>query len=1095
MWNFLNSGRDCFFGGGLFVFLHCLLAASILAQPDKIPVEQISVEHGLASNLVTGILQDSRGFMWFGTNTGLHRFDGYGFVVYKPEPTDTNSMSHLNSSELFEDGFGDIWVNATGNINRLDRISGKVTRVLQGLWSTTLCEDTSQGRGKAAMWIATYGSGLYRWDRDHGSKVHYQHNPSDPITLSSDSVVCVSAEAEGRVWVGTSNGLNLLDGASGHVTRYPTGPKDKVYVLLRDSSLHGKVVWIGAGDGLYRYDKKSGTFDHYKNPFAKGKNPNDNEVRTLFRDRKGILWVGMVGGIAGFDPVENKFLTYQNDVGSFPWAYITRSWIFAEDLKGTLWSIAHGGYSSTPLRWFDRTKKRWSEVRSTSGTTILGYALCIDSLGSIWLGTTDRGVLKIDANRKPFFNYLTKPDGEFGTEAPAISGIAEDSSGTIWLGSSQGLLRFDPDISSFTRYVHDPHNAASLGEGKIGPVVADRHGGIWMGLMDSGLDRLETKNGIFTHFIHHSNDSGSLSENNVTSLRVARDGRIWAATVTGTLDEFIPETHSFKHHRPDLPTEFRPVLVYGLVEDRNSLMWYILRGAGLLSFRRSDQSFQRYANAPSPYSPPLTLATIGLSSLHADSRNDLWIGTDLGLVHYEPGSGNCSVIGERDGIPPQYIWGILEDGKGNLWIGGTQGISEVDPKTNKVRSFSAVDGIDFGQCISSTGCKTRDGEMYFGGNRGFIQFHPDSIKYNPNIPRIVITGFKKFGRDALLDTVISEKKVVVVSYNENVIAFEFASLNYSATAKNQYAYKLEGFDNDWVHCGTRRSVTYTNLDGKSYVFRVKGSNNDGLWNEEGTSIVLIVTPPWWKTWWFRIPAFIVLFGIVGGVARYVEISRLRRRMRELEYQQAMERERVRISGDLHDELASNLTSIAMLSKILNDENSPSAEHIDRPQLLERITTLSSQSVESIRDIIWAIDSKNETLGSLLTRLHDMLVSLCRAKNIRLDFQWAAEQLPSADLQPEFRRNLWLLLKEAVNNALKHSGCTQLTLTVHYVNGILHVEVRDNGAGYDARKVSEGKGLRTMKTRAEQIGGRLSQTSAPGAGTTVLLEVKIPNRTN
>jgi signal transduction histidine kinase len=376
--------------------------------------------------------------------------------------------------------------------------------------------------------------------------------------------------------------------------------------------------------------------------------------------------------------------------------------------------------------------------------------------------------------------------------------------------------------------------------------------------------------------------------------------------------------------------------------------------------------------------------------------------------------------------------------------------------------------------------------MFLGSGMGLTRFHPDSIRDNPFVPPIVVTTFRKseqpfpFGKEIRLP------------YTENFISFEFAALSYVNPERNQYAYKMEGLDNDWVYSGARRYAGYPHLEPGEYVLRVKGSNNDGVWNEEGTSIAVIITPPFWATWWFRTLFWLTIAGSIAGTVRYIEITKLRRRMRVLEQQQALEHERLRISNDLHDELASNLSSIAMLSKILDEKALPDKRTSDEhPQLMKRIMSLSQESVDSIRDIIWAIDPKSETLESLFTRLRDMVIISCRAKNIQWRFDHpSAEPLPSANLAPEMRSHLWLLLKEAVNNALKHSMCTELSLCVKYVDGMLSVTVRDNGSGFDQSRATSGKGLRTMRMRAEQMGGKLVHGSKPGEGTVVEFAVRI-----
>ncbi|MGH7454452.1 MAG: ATP-binding protein, partial [bacterium] len=318
-----------------------------------------------------------------------------------------------------------------------------------------------------------------------------------------------------------------------------------------------------------------------------------------------------------------------------------------------------------------------------------------------------------------------------------------------------------------------------------------------------------------------------------------------------------------------------------------------------------------------------------------------------------------------------------------------------------------------------------------------IAFYPDSIKDNPHIPPVVITSFKVFDKSLPLKRALFSLEEIELSYRQNFFSFEFVALDYTVPAKNQYAYKLEGFDPDWVYSGTRRYASYTNVGPGEYVFRVNGANSDGVWNEEGASIQIIITPPFWKTWWFRLLAFLTISGLVWSAYRY-RVNRL------LE----MERLRTRLSADLHDEIAGNLSSIAMFGKIIQDEASKTGEKtFVGLQLLERMITLSQESVTAIREIIWAIDPQPETIHDLLLRVHDLAVNACHAQNMILKFDAPPqEQLPPKNLSPEQRKHLWLLLKEAVNNAAKHSGGTELAIYASCKTGHLHISIIDNGSG-------------------------------------------------
>ena len=387
----------------------------------------------------------------------------------------------------------------------------------------------------------------------------------------------------------------------------------------------------------------------------------------------------------------------------------------------------------------------------------------------------------------------------------------------------------------------------------------------------------------------------------------------------------------------------------------------------------------------------------------------------------------------------------------------------------------------------SASCRLRSGELCFGSQNGFTMFHPDSIKENTHIPPIVITGFRKFDKPIDIRQANGQSGAIEVSYKENIFSFEFAALDFVRPEKNQYAYKLEGFDRDWVYCGTRRSAMYTNLDGGEYVFRVKGSNNDGVWNEEGTSMAVIITPPFWKTWWFRIAFFVTIAGSIGGTIRYVGVRNLQRRLRDLEQQHALERERLRISRDMHDEVGANLTEIAILSELVRrDIQKPKEAEIN----VQKISEKARELIDNISEIIWAINPQNDRLDDVTSYIREFASEYFEMTSINCRFDFPAD-MPDHLLSAEVRRNIFLTIKEAINNVVKHSGATLVTLHCGVSGYEVEFGVQDNGRGFNIETLSgQGNGLLNMKKRIEDINGNFQIESQLGKGTKILLSVSL-----
>jgi signal transduction histidine kinase len=454
------------------------------------------------------------------------------------------------------------------------------------------------------------------------------------------------------------------------------------------------------------------------------------------------------------------------------------------------------------------------------------------------------------------------------------------------------------------------------------------------------------------------------------------------------------------------------------------------------------------------------------------------------LNRLDRNAGIFSHVTVNDGLASDKIIGILEDSRESLWLLTPKGISRYTPATRSIRNYDARDGVRLDAALYTPYLKDGNGEMFFGGFSGLIRFNPDSIMDNLNVPSIVLTAFKKQEQQVKLDTAISEKKMIQLSYKDNVFSFEFAALNFVSGGKNQCAYRLEGFDEDWVYAGTKRTATYTNLDGGSYIFRVKGSNNDGIWNEKGTSIAVIVTPPFWKTWWFRVFGFVAILLSVGGSIRYVEMKKLKKRIELLENERALERERTRISQDMHDEVGSSLSEIAILSELAKKKPEESEAHI------QEISDLASEVIDNVSEIVWAMNPRNDTLDNLVAHLRRYAVKYLNLAQIRCSFD-APENVPPHHLTAEVRRNIFLVVKEALHNIVKHAHAREVSVTVKLVDRSLEIQIGDNGKGFDLEELAEsGNGLGNMNKRMADIGGVLTMTSRPDHGTRVAMRVPV-----
>jgi ligand-binding sensor domain-containing protein/signal transduction histidine kinase len=1009
--------------------------------------------------------------MWFGTADGLNKFDGYSFAIYRHVPLDSHSISFKNIPFVSEDRTGMFWVRgAGGQLNSYDRLTDTFTEWFGSTTVTALIED-----GSGTIWLTRRGEGLSRFDRAQRRFIHY--------SLGSDTVyaLCESRhEGPGILWAGTARGLERFASSTGTSMTCKGGPTTAIRALLEDRS---GVLWLGTEDGLWRYDHASQRFFHYPRVERGSGKPGDADVRLMYEDKTGVLWVGTQRGISRLEKSTGRFVEYRCGRVSPPMPGGTVKAIY-EDRTGTLWI----GTLGAGLGRYDRVKKQFSfylnnpkNPESISDNNV--NAICEDKSGTLWFGTVTGGVNKIDKSVKGFRSFTQDPLIPGSLSQRTVAGITEDASGTLWVATLGGLNRFDKSTESFKQFVNHPGNVLGLSTNVLWGVLEDSQKMLWVGTRGQGLERFDRERKIVTHFTHNPDNPRSLGDNFVLSLLEDRTGRLWIGTSGGVLDCYERKSRDFLHFRSD-PRDSGALSgewVNALLEDRMGTLWVGTSG-GLQKLNKGSGDFTHYRCDPKIVN---SLSSNAVYSLCEDSRGTLWIGTGAGLNRFDVPSGSFTHFTLKNGLASDNIDGILEDEHGFLWLGTGKGVSRLDPRTGSVRNYDAADGVRIQQCWGQSSFKSKTGEMYFGGINGFVRFHPDSIRDNPYVPPVVISAFKTFDRFVQLDTVVSEKSVVRLSYKENVFAFEFVALNYSSAQKNQYAYKLDGFDDDWIYCGTRHTATYTNLDGGEYAFRVKGSNNDGVWNEEGVVIAVIITPPFWATWWFRGFAFIALLVSVGGIIRYFEMRKLKKFIAHLEQERALERERIRISQDLHDEVGASLSQIAIISE-LAIKNSGKTGAVT-PQL-QSISQLAGEVVDSISAIVWAINPHNDKLDNLMGYMREYASDFFESTPIECRFDFP-DELPRSPLSAEVRRTIFLVMKEALNNVAKHSCATVVQITLRVTHAQIELRIEDNGKGFAGEHMaSHGNGLRNMKTRIEDIHGTCDIQSEPDNGTRIRLVV-------
>ncbi len=847
----------------------------LYAQGSDLIFHRISIEDGLSQSLVNCAIQDNRGLMWFGTQDGLNKYDGYRFTIYNLDLADSTSLSDKHIRSLYEDKSGTLWIGTwIGGLNRFDRATDSFTSYtndpqnpnsLSHNFVQCILEDKS-----GALWLGTLGGGLNQFDRTSNRFTSFQNDPDNPNSLSHNEVLSIYEDHLGFLWIGTDGGgLNQFDPASLNFIHYQNdsdNPNSLSHNVVRAicEDQQGN-LWIGTDSGLNRFDRNTKSFTCYNNNLNDPNSLSHNSVTSLYIDRSGRFWIGTDGGgLNKFDAVTKTFTHYQNDPHDLNSLGSNSILSIYEDRSGVIWVCTWRG-----INWLASISKAFSCFRndpynsnSLSMNDVWALYEDSDEAGkALWIGTLGGGLNRFDRMTQRFAHFTHDPQNPNSLSDNRVYSIVKDHLGNYWIGTGQGLDKlvlkpspgqtlnhdnpgdeFDHTQTHFIHYKHDPKDPTSISAGHVNVIFEDKQGTLWIGTEGGGLNRFERTTNQFTRHLKDPYDSNSLSDNRVRSV----------------------------------------------YEDHLDVLWIGTLG-GLNRFDHATKHFTRYFHDPKEQ---LSICSNKVLSICEDRSNNLWIGTADGLNRYNRATDQFVSFTIKDGLPNNVIYAIVEDNNGSIWMSTNRGLSQFNPLTKQFKNYDETDGLqsnefNAGSCFKSR----RSGEIFFGGINGFNVINPDAKKGNTYIPPVIITDFQIFNKSIpigegfngriILKKSITETKEIELSYADQVFSFEFAALNYIFPEKNKYAYMMENFEKEWNVIGNRRFATYTNLHPGNYVFRVKASNNDGLWNEDGTSLKITISPPFWKTWWFRIWIFSCLALIAGGVYR-MRVRSINERAKELE---------------------------------------------------------------------------------------------------------------------------------------------------------------------------------------------------------------------
>lgn len=1010
----------------------------------------LSLEDGLSQTTVSTILQDRYGFMWFGTQDGLNRYDGYNFVVYRNDPYDTTSLSGNQIKTMLEDSFGFIWVG-------------------------------------------TAGGGLNKYDPRTDTFVRYMHDPENPNSLKNDIVWSIWQDQTGMLWLYTDDGwLTKFDPHTETFTHFkaPFSNADVAYYEIK-SIYQDKtgIFWLNNHKGgLASFNQDTGQFAYFLH------DPNDistisaGGVTNIYEDKAGNLWVSTTdGGLNLLDRKNGSFKHFQHDPNN-PFSISDNNChqIF-QDHTGAYWVATGRG-----LNLFDPVTRKFSHYFKDPGNP---YALSDDNInvifedrgGVLWFGTNG-GINKLDRNAVQFVQYGNLPENPNSLSTSYIYSIYEDKEGILWVGGDDGVLnRFDRETNQVIRYEPNANDPNALNESwSISVIYEDRRGVFWVGTFGGGLHTFDRKTGQFHRYLHDSDEPNSITSDIILAIYEDSTGTLWVGTDGGGLNQFNRQTNTFHNYLPD-PNDLHdqmPSNIRGIYEDQMGFLWLTSWYEGVTRFDPRTKQFLSYrhdSRNTQSLSNDLTYV------VHADQEGTLWVGTDSGLDKFDRETEVFYHYTEKDGLPNNVIYAIMEDVSGNLWVSTNKGVSKFDPRAEKFQNYNVYDGLQSDEFNQNAFFQSNSGEMFFGGINGLNAFYPEQILENTYRPPTVLTDLQLFnqsvaiGEGHILKQSIWNTEQITLNYDQDVFSFTFAALSYVAPEANRYRYKLEGFDNNWNEVDAkRRFATYTNIPPGEYIFRVQGSNEDGVWNENGTSLSIIISPPWWGTWWFRVLVLLAVTALFlsGYRLRLKSImmynQELKRQVEERTTQLAtVNKELEAFAYSVSHDLRAPLRHIDGFIDLLQKRTKTTLD--DKSQHYMDVIADSAQKMGTLIDDLLSFSrmGRGEMFKSQvdLNELVEDIISDQKPEMEGRDIQWKISALPMVYGD---RAMLRIVLVNLIANALKFTRPREATqIEIGYETNTESdtiIFIRDNGIGFDMNYVDKLFGVFQRLHRPEDFEG-------------------------
>ncbi|MFZ6010649.1 MAG: two-component regulator propeller domain-containing protein [Bacteroidota bacterium] len=1021
----------------IFIWLS-LFAFNTLAQ-EPVWFDEVTNEKGISWHGVHHFLQDKSGYMWMCHEDALSKFDGYSFKNYSRKELSDSRFESRTANLVFKDSRDQLWIVTDGGAlmqydPELDRFKtvNDTSRMIQGI-AYAFVEDDQHN-----FWIGAMQGGLYKINLAKLTYEQFTFSKTDTTTISSNYVSGLVVDKSGQLWVGTTGGLCLYDKKKNSFQRIKlanNNPTDIFrYRVIRNLMLSGdEQLYVGTYGGLHRFNIKTKTDQHFIHNDEDPYSISHNSVFKMVEDTTGKIWIATYGGgVNRYDPRTGKF------------AY-----------------------------W----KSKPTDSRSLHTNNV--FTLYFDNRGVLWIGGADQGVFVHDPHAKKIYRAEHDPANPESLSPGWIRSIYQENDSMVWIGfNGTGLNYFNLRTGKVVaRYMNDPKDDSSLGHNTVLAIEKDAAGDLWLGLEGGGLNKLERRTGKFKRYTY-TPGRNSISNNAVSAIRLD-DELIWVASYVSGLDVYNTISNTFFHFSEDsLKSQGISFSTVETIIKHDQNIWFATAN-GIVIFDKTRKIFVKVPDSKGELKTSSTGTALTIE-LRPYIDRELLLKKQRTQIHR-------ILYNSPVDIRQQVLWKdtanmmvneeapFVADRFGNLWLAEERTLFKVDLHKKLIQPLTPSDGILAKKGLSDI-FLGNDGRIFVTSAQGFNWFQPREIKNDTVGVPVVFTDFEVFNRpvsigeaDTAGDDVlflpkhISRLERLDLDHHHNFFSFHFAALVFHQRDKIQYAYKMEGFDKDWVFTGNRRFASYTNLDPGEYVFKVKAASADGFWNETPASIVIVIHPPLWKTWWFMTLVVVVISSLVY-------VAHLYRVQQSLK----LERLRTKIASDLHDEVGSSLTRISLYSELLQNDT----EEKERRNYLKGISNLSREIVSTMSDIVWSIDNRYDTFGSLVLRMKDFATEVLQPKNIEMNF--ITNGIDEAKmLDPVLKQNLYLIFKESINNIVRHAQATEVKIRLANEGHQFKMIIRDNGKGFPPDESSRGNGLVNMRRRAKAIQASFNVTNHQG----------------